>query len=202
MGARVFSPVEIVWLAENVRGHGCRQLTEMFNRHFGRQVTVQQIKAACHNRGLSSGLTGHFPSGHRPWNTGVKHSTGWSATRFQPGRMPPTYRPVGSERVDNKDGYLWVKIADPKTWRPKHLVIWEQAHGPVPKGHVVIFADGNRRNLDLDNLVIVTRAELAQLNKNGLIAKDAELTRVGVGLTKLRLKVAERKKSGKGSMRK
>jgi hypothetical protein len=46
------------------------------------------------------------------------------------------------------------------TWRPKHHLVWESHHGqPIPKGHAVIFGDGNNRNFDPDNLILVSRAQ-------------------------------------------
>jgi hypothetical protein len=38
-------------------------------------------------------------------------------------------------------------------------------HGPVPPGHCIIRIDGNIYNNELSNLAIVTRAELAVMNR-------------------------------------
>ncbi|WP_233095998.1 HNH endonuclease signature motif containing protein [Alicyclobacillus sp. SO9] len=102
--------------------------------------------------------------------------------------------PVGSERV-NADDYVDIKIADPNRWRGKHLIVWEEYHGRhVPKGHVVIFGDRNRRNFDPDNLILVSRAQLAVMNKQGLIQDHAELTRSGVIVADLYQKISQRKR--------
>lgn len=104
--------------------------------------------------------------------------------------------PVGSERV-NGDGYVDVKIQDgklQKNWKCKHRIIWEEANGPVPKGHVIIFADSNRLNVSLDNLILITQKELSVLNNKGLISKDAELTKTGVIIVNVLLKIGERRK--------
>ena len=51
------------------------------------------------------------------------------------------------------------------------MLLWEQRHGrPVPDGHLVLFADGDRRNFDPANLLLVSRAELAVMNKRRLAA--------------------------------
>ena len=40
-------------------------------------------------------------------------------------------------------------------WQSKHSLLWEQHHGrKVPKGHIVMFADGDRRNFDINNLML------------------------------------------------
>lgn len=38
----------------------------------------------------------------------------------------------------------------------KHRFLWETANGPIPKGHKVIFADGDKTNITLDNLIMVS----------------------------------------------
>jgi hypothetical protein len=54
-------------------------------------------------------------------------------------------KPAGSESI-GPTGYTRVKIGNSSVWRKKQAVIWEKANGPVPKGHAVIFADGNNLN--------------------------------------------------------
>jgi hypothetical protein len=114
--------------------------------------------------------------------------------------MPHNYLPVGSERI-TKDGYAEIKIRNPRTWKAKHIIIWEKAHGKVPKGNAIIFADGNRLNLKLKNLLMVSRAELAVMNHLGLISTNAEITKVGKTIADIKIKIAERKKGIKKSKR-
>jgi hypothetical protein len=101
--------------------------------------------------------------------------------------------PIGTECVKG-DGYIWVKIADPGKWRQKHLLLWEKANGPVLKGHKVIFGDGDRQNIDINNLILVTAKQLAVLNRKGLIQNNAELTKTGIVLADLFSKMQERKR--------
>ena len=115
--------------------------------------------------------------------------------------MPWNYKPVGTERV-NADGYVEVKIADPKTWKGKHLIVWEKAHGPVPKGHVIIFADENQMNVTLKNLLMVSRRELAVMNHLGLISTNRDLTKVGKSIADIKLLIAERKRAIKKTVKK
>jgi hypothetical protein len=88
-----------------------------------------------------------------------------------------------------------VKIRDPKTWKSKHTLIWEKARGRVPEGHVIIFADGNRLNASLGNLLMVSRRELAVMNRLGLVSKNKDLTKTGKAIADIKLLIAER---GKG----
>jgi hypothetical protein len=43
---------------------------------------------------------------------------------------------------------------------------WEQVHGPVPKDMCVFKLDGDKYNDDISNLCLVSRKDLAMLNRN------------------------------------
>lgn len=113
-----------------------------------------------------------FKPGHKTWNKGMKGlDIGGQATRFQPGnrtgRANNLYKPIGTERL-SRDGYLERKVHDDlplqSRWRAVHLLIWEAAHGPLPPGHAVVFRDGDKRHISLDNLELITRADLMRRN--------------------------------------
>lgn len=134
---------------------------------------------------------GQFARGMTPWNKGMKGlNNGGEKGWFKKGQKPATVRPIGSERVD-KDGIIQIKANETK-WMSKHKYIWESENGPVPNGHVVIFANGDKRDFSLDNLVCVSRRQLVMINKNKLITKDEELTKTGVLLTELLLTIKDR----------
>jgi hypothetical protein len=196
----LFTKEQKEFLIQNVGGRHNRELVDLVNEKFGLSVTVKQIKAWKKNHGYSSGLRGS--EGMAPPNKGKPRTwAGGEATRFRKGHLPHNYMPVGSERV-NADGYIDVKIADPNKWRGKHLLVWEQHHGrPVPKGYAVIFGDGNRRNFDPENLILVSRQQLAVMNKHGLIRNNTELTKTGIIMADLLQKIAARKKSNKPGKR-
>ncbi|KAF6569066.1 HNH endonuclease [Paenibacillus sp. EKM206P] len=190
-----YTPEQREFIKNNATGIGNAELTDLFNTHFGLNLPVEKIKRFKANHGISSGLTGRFETGHVPANKGKKGlCQGGVETQFKKGHKPHNYVPVGSERV-NGDDYVDIKIADPNKWRGKHLIVWEQHHGQsVPNGHAVIFGDGNRRNFDLDNLILVSRGQLAIMNKNGLIQSNAELTRTGIIMADIFKKIGERKR--------
>jgi hypothetical protein len=39
----------------------------------------------------------------------------------------------------------------------KHREIWKAAHGPIPKGHVVHFLNGNSQDFRVENLAALPR---------------------------------------------
>jgi len=118
-------------------------------------------------KGSQAGSAHRFTKGHQTWNKGLSVDIGGKETRFAKGHMPQTWRPLGSERIDT-DGILWRKVSDTRNkridWQAVHVLIWEAANGPLPRGKFVIFADRNQRNFDPANLLAVTRAENMQRN--------------------------------------
>lgn len=189
----IWSDEEKEYLKEVTPGHHYKEIQELINNKFNLELTVEQINGAIGRYKLNTGFNGQFKKGSIPANKGTKGLTRANRTSFKKGQTPVNYRPIGSERV-NVEGYTEVKIADPNKWRLKHIVIWEKENGPLPKGHAIIFGDGNRENLDIDNLILVTRRQLLILNRNRLIQKDAELTKVAVNIAKVHEKISERKK--------
>lgn len=115
-----------------------------------------------------------FPKGIVPANKGRKgmpsHPNSVS-TQFKKGTVPPTWKPIGSYRV-NADGYLDRKVSDtgypPRDWRPVHQLVWIEAHGPIPADHVVRFKPGMKttdpEQLTVDRVECITRQEHARRN--------------------------------------
>ena len=159
----------------------------MVNDKFGTNYGVNNIRAYMKNHKLRNGLDTSFKKGHIPANKGKKGicGRGCEKTWFKKGHTPSNHKPVGSERIDSKDGYVLIKVAEPRTWKHKHRVIWEQHHGPIPKDYVVIFLDGDKQNLDINNLALITRNELKIMNNQRLRSEDAAITETGVLIARL-----------------
>lgn len=128
-----------------------------------------------------------YTKGHQPANKGKKMPAEVYAkvapTMFGKGHKPHNFKPVGSERL-TKDGYLERKVADPKTWRAVHVLVWEAAYGPVPAKHKVIFKDNNKLNNDLSNLECVSYADA--MRRNSIIRYPADLRSAMKTLKKLK----------------
>lgn len=121
--------------------------------------------------GVVGGAT-RFVKGQRPWNYGMKGlDIGGVSHRFvkgeRQGRAVALYQPIGAERV-TYEGYRQRKVNDDlpinKRWRSVHVLLWEEAHGPIPTGHALVFRDGDKTHITLDNLELITRAELMRRN--------------------------------------
>lgn len=166
-----YTSEQILFLKEHFPVYSLVDLTERFNSHFGTNLHITSIRAATKNHRIHSGRTGRFENGVTAWNLGKKGYMGANRTSFKAGHKNHNEKPLGSERVDNKDGYIWVKINEPdpytksKTrYKLKHHIVWEAVHGPVPKGKVIKFIDGNKFNCTIENLILVNRKALVFLN--------------------------------------
>lgn len=106
-------------------------------------------------------------------------------------------RPIGAERV-RKD-YVEIKVEQPNVWDQKHRYLWEKHHKRKLKhNEIVIFADKDTRNFNIDNLVMIPRNLLGVMNINGWITEDPELTKSGVQVAKLVRKIYSKEKKVNG----
>ena len=188
---RRYTDEERRFLIEIVPGRSYAEIAEVFNARFSPPITTGQVKSFVSNNKLSTGRTGRFYKGQPSHNKG-KYSRYSPATEFKKGHVPSNYKPVGSTRL-SKDGYIEVKVANSRKWRHLHTIVYEKENGKIPKGHAVIFADGNKQNVVPENLILVTRAELLILNQYKLIGKTKELTETGLFAADLLMKLRERK---------
>jgi hypothetical protein len=168
-----YTPEEIRFLEKYAAGRSYAKTAEMFNRRFGSSLHFLAIKNALQRRGLYNGRDGRFKPGHSYYS-----------------------RPIGSERLDG-NGYVVVKIANPSVWKYKHHVIWEKAHGEIPQGSVIIFADRNKQNCILDNLLLVSKRARMIMNHLGLISDNKDLTKAGKLIADLTLLINGRKRGTK-----
>ena len=162
------------WMLGHDRGQRTDLLSEEFRERFGFALSRHQVSL--------------FRSTH---GTRTRDGHGGGRARLA----------VGSVRW--KRGYPYVKVAaDPgvpctkDNWRPAQVVAWERERGPLPVGHVVLFADGDRSNLDPDNLVAVPRDLLAVMNSLGVGWSDRETLEACVGMARLRSRERELESAG------
>lgn len=113
-----------------------------------------------------AGADHRFSKGSVPINKGKKQIAYMSveaiertkATRFKKGNVPQNKKEIGHQRI-TKDGYIEVKVAEPNRFVLLHRWIWKIWNGPIPKGHIIIFKDGNKQNCAIENLEIITMKE-------------------------------------------
>ena len=159
MSKRLGRPLTLVY--QKARSFGLRRPRQVYTECGKNLAQLEQSKLHRYQKGCI------------PANKGKKMNpdtyTKCAGTMFKKGNMPANHRDVGSERI-NKDGYIEVKVAEPNKWKAKHRVIWEEANGPVEKGYNVQFKDGNRLNVSLDNLYLISRQRQLK-EQNSLMAR-------------------------------
>lgn len=159
-------------------------------------LTLKQVESKAHQIGLRKskawirdraravmqrpdhrGRATQFRPGAAAWNKGRQFDAGGRSadTRFQPGMRPHTWHPIGYTRT-NPDGYLERKTADTGITRRDfvlvHHLIWRMHGQAVPAGHAIVFRDGDKQNLDVNNLESVTRVELMRRNSVHRLPKE------------------------------
>lgn len=188
---RVMNKEQAAFIATGYKKWPIDRLTAEFNQRFGTTKTVKQIRCFTRNHEIKSGRTGQFEKGNPAHNKGVK---GWmpggnaQKSQFKKGHMPASHKPIGSERICSKGGFVMIKVAEPRMWRMKHILEWEKHNPPVKKGECVTFKDNNPLNWHIDNLMLVTRAQLAVMNKFGLCKAPAEFKEAARTLADITMK--------------
>lgn len=188
----VYTPEMDVFMKDFVPGHSEQQIIDEFEAQFDIKLRRSQLKARMYSLGLKQGInTGRFRKGQPAYNKGMKQPDFMSAegiertkaTRFKKGQIPHNARDfdIGRERVDG-DGYIEVKVklhsgkeGRYSNYRLKHILIWEKVHGQkLPPNTVVVFADGNKRNFDPDNLVAIPKRIWVRINVSHIPYFDRE----------------------------
>lgn len=194
-----YSEENVKFLVENVKGISHKELTKRFNDRFNTNLSESALANMKRKLNLTNDIDTKFKKGQTSWNKGRKMSTEQyekcKRTMFQKGNSSNA-RPVGDERIDI-DGYTYIKVKQPNKWVLKHRWLYEKAKGKIPKGYNLIFADGNKQNLNLDNLILVSNSELFIINQKGLYKQDKELTKSGAMVAKVLDKVNKRRRDTK-----
>ena len=175
VGAPLLSKEQYQWLKDHCQGLTYKDQQKQVLDKFGVHLTLVQVKDMRNRWRMNSGLTGHYKKGQKSWNT----------------------RPDGYESVDT-DGFVHIKTPGARKMTYKHRWVWEQAHGPIPAGHVLVFLDGDKTNCSLDNLTVLPRGIHARMCQRHLYSDDPEKTKSGILVAKLLSKRYARKKYKQG----
>jgi len=169
----MFTPEMTRWLASNVPGKTFREITAAFNGRFNTAFTLLQVKGHCH----------HF-----------------QIRNYNRARPREHFHKTGAEK--QYKGMIYVKVSCESkgyrqfnaagTWRQKHYIVWEAANGSMPKGHDVIFADGNKRNFNIDNLLLVSRREFLCMSRAKMYSSDPDVTKTNLLIVRHRLAILDR----------
>ena len=203
MGSKInYTEEQKEFFFDFIPGHSYKDIIAAFNQKFSEnQLTESRVKNYIKNNKIYTGRTGYFIKGGVPPNKGTKGLMKSNKTSFHKGHVPANIKPIGHIRVD-RDGFLYQKIQEghgQKNYRMIHVMNWEKANGPIPKGYKLIFADKNRSNVSVNNLILVSYSQALIMNKQGLIYKNKDLTLTGVNIAKLQDKIYSKTKQIRGA---
>jgi hypothetical protein len=174
------------WTAEDLKylkDHYADTPTPELAKHLGRTIHSLYAQTLIHGLKkseafLKSPLSGRMVKGHSFTNAGtfkkgqvpvnkgkkmspelyekVKHSF------FKKGNEPANTRADNEisyrKKKGDKFGYLYIRKGK-SDWVLLHRKIWEEANGPIPEKHCLVFIDGNTANCQLENLKLMTKRE-------------------------------------------
>ena len=119
---------------------------------------------------------GQFQKGNVPYNKGMKRGSVSVDTEFKKGQVAHNFKGFGTPSVVGKRKEVITTINEPvkavsrgKTYNTKRRTsyaryLWMQHHGDIPEGHVV-YNNGPSDTITINNLEIISRAELVKRNK-------------------------------------
>jgi hypothetical protein len=73
---------------------------------------------------------------------------------------------IGLSKRKKDNGYTLINLKNNKVER-LHRIIWMLAYGDIPKGYEIHHLDENKRNNDIDNLLLVDRSAHTTLHMTG-----------------------------------
>lgn len=221
-----YTQEELDYLREiaDMTGRTNKEITDMFNKKFNKNKTVDAIIGAKSRYNIKSYIRVYteeqldYLKEITPGRTS-KEITKMFNQKFNDNRTEDSIKSVRQEngmKIGNTgrfekgnlpqntvevgattidtDGYHKTKVAEPNVWELTHRIIWKKHHGSIPEGHNIIFGDGDKNNFDIDNLILVSKYELLVMNQHNLIQEDAELTKVGKNIAKLHIAIGKKKK--------
>lgn len=143
-----------------------------------------------------------FPPGSISHNKGQKMSSEVyskvKSTMFKKGQQPINTKADGdivtrknTNAWGKKTYYKWIRISK-ANWKMLHVVLWENKHGPIPKGMIIVFKDKNSLNVTLENLELITRSE--NMKRNTIHNLPPELKQTVKVLSSFKRKIKKHEK--------
>lgn len=187
----LYTDQEIQFLKDNAPKNTINEITEKFNKYFGLDIDRDSIYGLLKRKKIEFIKTHKsFKRGMIPWNKGKKNIGFVPTNGFKKGHIPPSYKKIGTETV-NKSGYIEIKIADPNVWKLKHHLIYENHHNvKIRKYDKVVFLDGNNRNFDIENLVLLSNSQQMSYRKFQIRKeKNPDINKIYVAIAKINSKI-------------
>lgn len=153
-----------------------KNITKYFNEKFGTNKRWEALKRISTDMGYITG------------SNRDKNFTYYPKERYK----------IGTEIIHNNKGtdYVYVKVDNKHNgdnWKLKQHIVWEQAHGKIPKHHTIAFLDGNTLNCELSNLMLVDNKTFYNIVAHKYYGKN-ELTQAFCDVVACKRKIEELQK--------
>lgn len=175
------------FIRDHVKGTSDKDLAELFNKQYSTNRTAYHMHAFKINNHLKNGIDTKFKKNHDRGH------------RFKKGCQPQDTAPIGTLR--NHRNCWWIKCrqyasATNDNWKQYHIFLWEIANKQkVPDGYFVMFLDGDRDHVCLENLILVPADEKMIADVRIGMTKNSELNKTILNLAKLQMTISKRQKS-------
>jgi len=189
-------------LKKGIRAEWTASMDTYLRQHYATRTSTQiaadlgVTKSAIKNRRYTLGI--YLPDaivqeryksnlGGIPGNKGKKVTASkyekCKGTMFKKGISPHNEKHDGAISIrKDKSGhkYKYLRVAKAK-WVLLHRKIWEDAHGQIPKSHIIGFADGDSMNCVLENLYTISKADNMRRHSAVTRLPDGYVARTIVG---------------------
>ena len=188
-------------IADNLNMTYSQVANRAFTMGLKKTLEFKQSESSGRHNLIEGGKKFRFKKGNIPPNKGkempVEVYEKVKPSMFKKGHRPHNWKPDGTivERKDTDQNgrvYLYYKVADSK-WILYHNKIWIDHNGPIPKGSIIRFIDGNTRNCDISNLEIVSMKD--NMARNTIQRFPEEIQQIIKLTTKLNKKINGKKQN-------
>ena len=178
------------------------EISRGINKEFSLSTSPDEIKAWRARTKNPRTTPSRFQKGHIPFSKGKKWDEYMSPesqarsrmTTFRKGDVPHNVQPLGS--ISIMSGYWVMKVTNVgnqhQKWKFLHRLLWEKENGPIPKGMNVVFRNGDRNDIRMENLMLMNNKEMARYTP--VDDSEPEMQRFSEIVARVAAKVAKKMK--------
>ena len=198
---RKFTAEQEEWLVAH-NHMSASEMSKGINDEFSLSTSPDEIKGWRARTKNPRPTPSRFQKGHTPFSKGKKWDEYMSPesqarsrmTTFKKGDTPHNTQPLGS--ISIMVGYWVMKASHTgnqhQKWKFLHRLLWEKEKGPIPKGMNVVFRNGDRNDIRMENLMLMDRKEMARYTP--MDDSEPEMQRFSEIVARVAAKVAEKMK--------
>ena len=196
---RKFTAEQEEWLVAH-NHMSASEMSKGINDEFSLSTSPDEIKGWRARTKNPRPTPSRFQKGHTPFSKGKKWDEYMSPesqaksrmTTFRKGDVPHNVQPLGS--ISIMSGYWVMKVTNVgnqhQKWKFLHRLLWEKEKGPIPKGMNVVFRNGDRNDIRMENLMLMDRKEMARYTP--VDDSEPEMQRFSEIVARVAAKVAEK----------